>query len=59
MAKGCFPVCRCLYVREHQLIMQNYVALNRMQSVVHPIAMNTNENMLVCGMSSRLHLLKR
>jgi len=34
-----------------ELILENYVALNRMQSVVHPIAMNTNENMLVCGMS--------
>jgi hypothetical protein len=36
--------------RRPELILQNYVALNRMQSVVHPIAMNTNENMLVCGM---------
>jgi hypothetical protein len=30
---------------------QKYVTLNRMQSIVQPVAMNTNENMLICGMS--------
>lgn len=34
MAQRCFP---------------KYVSLNRMQSVVHPTAMGTNENMLVCA----------
>jgi len=34
LARGCFP---------------GYVSLNRMQSVVQPIAMGTNENMLVCA----------
>lgn len=34
LARGCFP---------------GYTSLNRMQSVVHPIAMGTNENMLVCA----------
>jgi len=49
MARGCFPVSLRILSLENILIMQKYVALNRMQSVVHPIAMNTNENMLVCG----------
>ncbi|WVR09583.1 hypothetical protein IAU60_006653 [Kwoniella sp. DSM 27419] len=34
LARGCFP---------------KYVELNRMQSIVQPTAMNTNENMLVCA----------
>lgn len=34
LAQRCFP---------------KYVSLNRMQSVVHPTAMGTNENMLVCA----------
>lgn len=34
LARGCFP---------------GYTSLNRMQSIVQPIAMNTNENMLVCA----------
>ncbi|KAK8853378.1 hypothetical protein IAR55_004082 [Kwoniella newhampshirensis] len=34
LAKGCFP---------------KYVQLNRMQSIVQPTAMNTNENMLICA----------
>lgn len=34
LARGCFP---------------GYASLNRMQSVVQPTAMNTNENMLVCA----------
>lgn len=34
LARGCFP---------------GYATLNRMQSVVQPIAMGTNENMLVCA----------
>jgi len=28
---------------------KGYVTLNRMQSIVQPTAMNTNENMLICG----------
>ncbi|KIR59260.1 RNA helicase [Cryptococcus bacillisporus CA1873] len=34
MAGGCFP---------------KYIQLNRMQSIVQPTAMNTNENMLICA----------
>ncbi|WVO18470.1 hypothetical protein L204_106187 [Cryptococcus depauperatus] len=34
LAKGCFP---------------NYVQLNRMQSIIQPTAMSTNENMLICA----------
>ncbi|WWD19805.1 hypothetical protein CI109_104269 [Kwoniella shandongensis] len=34
LAKGCFP---------------KYVQLNRMQSIVQPTAMNTNENLLICA----------
>ncbi|KAJ9110457.1 hypothetical protein QFC19_001583 [Naganishia cerealis] len=34
LAAGCFP---------------GYTTLNRIQSIVQPIAMNTNENMLVCA----------
>ncbi|ORY31658.1 Sec63 Brl domain-domain-containing protein [Naematelia encephala] len=34
LARGCFP---------------NYVTLNRMQSIIQPTAMNTNENLLICA----------
>ncbi|KAK4688426.1 hypothetical protein P7C73_g1686, partial [Tremellales sp. Uapishka_1] len=34
LARGCFP---------------KYTSLNRMQSIVQPTAMNTNENMLICA----------
>ncbi|EIW72173.1 hypothetical protein TREMEDRAFT_70643 [Tremella mesenterica DSM 1558] len=34
LAKGCFP---------------SYVSLNRMQSIIQPTAMNTNENLLICA----------
>lgn len=36
-------------------MQQNYVTLNRMQSIVQPTAMNTNENLLICGESYSSH----
>lgn len=30
-------------------MQQGYQTLNRIQSIVQPTAMKTNENMLVCG----------
>ena len=34
--------------------LQSYVTLNRMQSIVQPTAMGTNENLLICGESPAL-----
>ncbi len=50
LARGCFPVC-CYHhiVGETTDDSQGYTSLNRMQSIVQPTAMNTNENMLICG----------
>ena len=40
---------------------RNYKSLNRMQSLVYPVAYQTNENMLICAptgaVSHCLHLL--
>ena len=39
-----------------KLIEQNYATLNRMQSIVQPVAMNTNENLLICAPTGAVSL---
>jgi antiviral helicase SLH1 len=56
LARGCFPVRIALLApspSRADIAIQKYVTLNRMQSIVQPTAMNTNENMLVCGEPDR------
>lgn len=55
LAKGCFPVshsnktCPVLETLKAEEIEQGYATLNRLQSVVFPIAYQTNENLLICA----------